>query len=210
MSDKERLRRAIRASLAGLSPELGRSAGARVAEQLASAGAFEQCSQVVLFASLPGEPDTGPIFAAARAAGRLCLLPRMLQDVDLEFVLVDDFGALVAGRYGVREPASAAPPQEVAGGSLVLVPRLAFDHDGGRLGRGAGYYDRALARIRSRAGGSRIVGVAFDVQLVDRVPMDSHDVRIDGVVTESGLVWTDPVRATAIATSEQRDAENDD
>jgi 5-formyltetrahydrofolate cyclo-ligase len=107
----------------------------------------------------------------------------------LEFVEVEAFEGLVRGRYGVLEPAAERPARSIRATGLVLAPGIAFDLRGGRLGRGAGYYDRALAPIGKRRDGPRFVGVAFDLQIVDRVPMQRHDVFMDAVVTESGLRW---------------------
>ena len=90
---------------------------------------------------------------------------------------------LIAGRHGIREPAadvSAVPPGEI---DLVLVPGLAFDEAGRRLGRGAGYYDRFLAPLSVAT-----VGVAFELQLVPEVPAGSGDVPVGAIVTERRFI----------------------
>lgn len=88
-----------------------------------------------------------------------------------------------SGRGGMLEPDPAIPGIDPSELSLVIVPGLAFDSSGNRLGRGAGFYDRFLSRADLRA---LKIGVAFDVQVVPRVPISSGDVAMDGVVTPSG------------------------
>ena len=108
---------------------------------------------------------------------------------NLEFAPVEDFEGLVSGRYGVREPGPDRLARSVAANALVLVPGLAFDRQGGRLGRGAGYYDRALADLRRRLDQTTVIGVGFAIQLIDRVPMTSSDERVDAILTEEALAW---------------------
>ncbi len=102
----------------------------------------------------------------------------------MEFRQIRSLGELVPGAWGIGVPpaeAPLAPPPDV-----ILVPGVAFDEWGGRLGRGGGFYDATLTSLP----GLRL-GVAFDIQLVERVPLAAHDERIHALVTESG-VWAIP------------------
>ncbi|QYK47361.1 MAG: 5-formyltetrahydrofolate cyclo-ligase [Phycisphaeraceae bacterium] len=96
---------------------------------------------------------------------------------------------LVVGRFGVSEPAATCakptkPPE------VVIAPGLAFDREGGRLGRGAGFYDRFVASLRrEHPGQSRIIGVCFGIQVVDRVPREATDEPMDEIWTEGGRIW---------------------
>lgn len=94
------------------------------------------------------------------------------------------------GAYGIPEPAPDAPPAPLAPGTLVLVPGLAFDAAGRRLGYGGGYYDRMLAAHRAEAESGAIVlaAFAFARQLVETVPAAPHDMRVHYVVTEDGVI----------------------
>ena len=186
--EKRRLRAALSRSLRSISSEQAEVAGRRAAQELVAWSGFAQASEIVVFASLAGELDTRPFLEATRSAGKTALLPRLHAE-DLEFVAVDDFEGLVSGRYGVLEPGPDCVARSVATNAIVLVPGLAFDTRGGRLGRGAGYYDRALAGLRRRSDSTTSIGVGFAIQIIDRVPMTSHDVRIDAVLTEDALVW---------------------
>jgi len=102
----------------------------------------------------------------------------------LGFYEIVDVGDLVAGAFGVREPGAGARRIEVAALEVLLVPGLAFDETGMRLGRGGGFYDRLLALPDLRA---RLVGVCFEVQVLPELPVEAHDRAVDAVVTENGV-----------------------
>jgi 5-formyltetrahydrofolate cyclo-ligase len=91
---------------------------------------------------------------------------------------------LVARVWGILEPADTAPVVEP---DVLLVPLLAFDRHGGRLGYGGGYYDRTIARLRS-VKSVIIIGLAFGAQELEQVPCDVHDERLDWVLTEDGPI----------------------
>jgi 5-formyltetrahydrofolate cyclo-ligase len=184
-SEKRRLRAELSSLLHDLPEDAPKRAGLCIARLLGRRADWVAAAEIGLFASLTHEVDTGPILEMAWSAGKRVLLPRMVGGSDLEFVPVEDLASLVVRRHGVREPAPGRPGRSFRPGAMLFVPGVAFDRRGGRLGRGAGYYDRALARIARGAARPRFVGVGFDVQIVDRVPMTEFDVFMDAVVTES-------------------------
>ena len=98
-----------------------------------------------------------------------------------------DWSELRPGRYGVLEPPAQAAVIRPEEGDLVLVPGVAFDRAGNRLGRGQGFYDRAFPASAPRP--PLLIGVAYQIQLVDAVPHAETDRRVDAVVTELGLHW---------------------
>jgi 5-formyltetrahydrofolate cyclo-ligase len=140
---------------------------------------------VGLYAAFDGELPTRPIFDALRDISVVCLFPR-LRGNDLDWVRVDDWsGDLTPGGRGMLEP--AGPPSEtLTAQDVVLLPGLAFDCHGGRLGRGGGHYDRAFVGQVDRPW---LVGVAYAFQCILEVPHDSRDVRIDAVITENGWAF---------------------
>lgn len=147
---------------------------------------------VAAYLSLPTEPGTGPLIDAVREAGHAVLLPR-IADERLEWVALTDGVTLVDGPMGIREPRGAAVPSDVlASVDLVLLPGLAVDGRGHRLGQGGGFYDRALAGVPAHAdGGPLRVVVLFEDEIVDDVPTEPHDCRVDAVLTPAGLVTFD-------------------
>lgn len=93
----------------------------------------------------------------------------------------------MAGAFGVQEPASSCPEISIADLDVVVMPGLAFDQRGARLGYGGGYYDEVAARVRA-GGRGFLVGVGFDFQLLERCPAGEGDVHIDCVVTDAQVV----------------------
>lgn len=136
---------------------------------------------VATFAALPGEPD---LLALLEALPEITwAFPRVVGS-DLAFHRIERADDLVAASYGIREPIDDHSTRlAIADIALFLVPGLAFDPPtGGRLGRGRGFYDRALAGAHP---GARFIGVGFDCQLI-RVPLEAHDRQLHVTVTESG------------------------
>jgi len=111
--------------------------------------------------------------------------PRTAARPAMEMIEVASPAALGPGRMGLREPAAGAAPASPQAIDVVLVPGVAFDRAGGRLGRGAAYYDTYLPRLRAEAAR---VGVAFADQVVEDVPAGAHDVRVDWVVTQDEVI----------------------
>ena len=146
---------------------------------------------MALFSTLAGEIDTTPVIRLAQRDGKQLYFPRMIPGTSLEFLHVSELGSMRHGRYRVLEPARDSESETLTTDAMILVPGVAFDWKGGRLGRGAGYYDRALAGFDRDVDRIQLVGVCFSVQLVDAVPMTSVDVRMDRVLTEDGFCETD-------------------
>ncbi len=139
---------------------------------VASLDDYAAADIVMAFVGVVGEPDTDPLFTRLERDGKVLALPRVVDDA-LVPALVGD--GLRAGRFGIAEPSGPAVPLESIG--LVLVPGLAFTGDGVRLGHGGGYYDRLLERCRCTT-----VGVCFAEQIVDVLPVQSHDVKVGRVL----------------------------
>lgn len=176
---KARLRAQMRGALAAITPAERAAAGEAAAERLAGFDPFRAARRVALFLATERELPTTPVIALCVGAGRAMAAPAF--DVAAGFYRLAHFEPDAPRRraaYGIEEPLH---PRWLEGEApdLWLVPGLAFDARGGRLGRGGGWYDRLLAG----AAGLR-VGWAFDRQLVDRVPMDVNDARMDWVITE--------------------------
>ena len=166
-----------------------RRATLRADQRAAGATALRQAllplatGRVAAYASAPTEPGTAPLLAALREAGVEVLLPVLRPDNDLDWALFED--ELVAGLRGTRQPPGPLLGRDaITDCRLVVVPALAVDHAGTRLGRGGGSYDRAL----SRANGY-VVAALFVGELHDRLPAEPHDRPVHGVVLpDRGLV----------------------
>jgi 5-formyltetrahydrofolate cyclo-ligase len=141
-------------------------------------------STVAGYAPLPGEPGGEPLPDALALACARLLLPILLTDRDLDWAQYA--GSLVPASLGLRHPAgSRLGVAALADAEVVVVPALAVDRRGVRLGRGGGSYDRALTRVDPAA---LVVAALYDGELVDALPAEPHDRPVDAVITPSGLI----------------------
>jgi 5-formyltetrahydrofolate cyclo-ligase len=181
---KAELRRDAAASRAALVRDMG-DIGARLVTSFASAILLKPQRIVAGYAPFRDEADPFPLLRFLAASGWTCALPAVVDtDEGLIFRAWHPGDPLAAGRYGIPAPDETAASVRP---DVVLVPLLAYDGAGRRLGYGAGYYDRALASLR-RTGHVLAVGIAYHGQRVAMVPAQDHDQRLDMIVTEQGAV----------------------
>ncbi len=134
---------------------------------------YAAAASVMAFVGCKGEPDTDPLFARIAADGKRLLLPRIERGM---LVVCDGSGPMAVSKFGVSEP--TGPPLPSSDVGFVIVPGLAFTADGGRLGYGAGFYDRFLSTLSAPN-----AGVCFAEQLVDELPLEPHDVLVQQVIS---------------------------
>ena len=163
-------------------PGVAEAAGRMVAAQILTAPEALAARRVGLYAALPDELPTRFCFESLRRRGRECLFPRSEDDGRLRFHRVAAWDELVRGRFGVLEPRAGAAEAVPGPGDLVLVPGIAFDAGGHRLGRGGGRYDAAFPP--GAAGPPLLFGIGYEFQVVDALPHGSRDRRMDAIVTE--------------------------
>jgi len=185
--EKRELRQQMIAARLALAPAEREALGRRAQQALVQSAWFARAGVVMLYLPIRGEVETADIAAAARAAGKRLVLPRVRKEPRRLWLHLW-VGEPEAGAYGIPEPLPSWPAISPAEIDLVAVPGVAFDRQGGRLGYGAGYYDRTLAEIRSANPAARFVGLAYGLQVVDRLPTGPHDVPLHGVATEDGLI----------------------
>ncbi len=185
LESKRQLRRKmLRRRRAVSSAEADRAARV-AAESLIGSQPARTARRIALYAALPGELPSRPLFDAVVENTGAALLPRTVDSERIEFFSVVRWEQLRPGRYGVPEPPADAPATPLEAGDLVVVPGLAFDSKGYRLGHGKGYYDRAFA---SGTGESPVlVGFGYEFQVVAEVPHGEMDRRMDVIVTERAI-----------------------
>ena len=171
-ADKTELRRRMRQVRDMVGDHLMRSVELWAA--VAALPEYRTATTVMAFVGCKGEPDTDPLFARLAAEGKRLVLPRV-QDGEIVVCSGDD--PRTNSRFGVSEPTGPALPVEIV--DFVIVPGLAFTEDGARLGYGGGFYDRFLTRLP----GVPNAAVCFTEQLVDTLPVEPHDVRVQRVVS---------------------------
>jgi len=147
------------------------------------AGHFEFDPGTVVSGYFPirSEIDPRPLMDMLRAKGARLCLPVVLDKTTIVFRELVRGADLIDTGFGTRGPDEQA---EVVDPSILIMPMSAFDLSGGRIGYGAGHYDRAIARIRGKGIKPTLVGMAFACQQVDEVPVESHDQPLDAVLTE--------------------------
>ncbi|MFO1394777.1 MAG: 5-formyltetrahydrofolate cyclo-ligase [Steroidobacteraceae bacterium] len=193
-ADPERAeRRRIRALRRSIPPAARAAAGRAIAGRLRRLGLARRGLRVAAYLAMPGEADLEAFLSAAAAADTRLCVPRVAsrRRRTLEFVELVPGAPLRRGAYGIAEPAVRGRRVRLREIDVVLVPMVAFDRDGHRLGMGAGYYDRALAPRRDRGRAFRrpkLVGVAYACQELASIRPRPWDVALDAVVTERELI----------------------
>ncbi len=177
---KATLRRSVRDARRALTPTQRLEASTAMTARLRRLPELRTARVVLVYAAMPEEVDVEEAARDLRARGVVTLYPRV-QGEDLALVPVTDITSLVAGHRRILEP--QGPPADPAIVDAALVPGVAFDLRGGRLGQGGGHYDRLLAGIED----AWRIGVAFSCQVVPRVPRDDHDIAMDVLVTDHSV-----------------------
>jgi 5-formyltetrahydrofolate cyclo-ligase len=186
---KQYIRRSLRAVRRGLS-EAERLARSRcVWERVAALACYQHARVVLGYMAFDHEVLTDGLMRRAMASGKQLVLPMVLGNRQgLALYVIEELERDVAPGYcGILEPqpqrTRAVAPETL---ELALIPGVAFDLRGGRLGLGAGFYDRLLSQLPR---GIPMVGLAFDFQVIPRLPLQPHDILLDAIVTESRVIW---------------------
>ncbi len=153
----------------------------RTSERLLRDSSLAKARTAALFHAKQPEPDLAPVAAELERRGVRTAWPCVTGGGRLEFRYAGTTGPFVTGAFGIREPAPGCEPAPLAGLDVIVVPALAYDRDGYRLGRGKGYYDRVLADPAFRG---RAIGVIPDGHLVDLLPREPWDRPVHAVITD--------------------------
>lgn len=188
---KRELRKKVQELRDSVDPEQRRILSAEVIENLWSVSDFRTADSILFFISFRSEVDTIPMIHRALSEDRIVCVPCTDSgNKDMMASRIYDFdNDLELGNYNILEPRGAClrplPPEEI---DVVLMPGVAFDLSGGRLGYGGGYYDRFLQKCSPRC---TLIAVAFEIQIIDHVPCADHDARIHKIVTEKRVIDCD-------------------
>jgi len=191
MVAKKGLRAKMKGVLSSLSQESKTAQSAAVTAKLLQLSSYQTARSVAVFLSMEDEVDTDMILEDILHTGKKCYIPKyFMNSSKMEMVRLQDrqdYTALPLTKWKIKQPADDDIREEaldcVDGLDLILVPGLAFTQTGARCGRGRGYYDTYLAMAKERLNNPPItVALAFKEQVVDNVPTDQHDFRIDHVL----------------------------
>ena len=182
--EKRRLRALAKASRGAIDPVQRAVAADALRDRLLADAPWRPGAVVAGYWPMGAEMDVRPLLGALAGAGWRCALPVVTaRDKPLEFRTWSPGDRLVPGGFGTSVPSLDRPS---AAPSLLLVPLLAFDARGFRLGYGGGYYDRTIAAMRADGDAVLAIGIAYAQQEMEAVPVEEFDQRLDGVATEHG------------------------
>lgn len=164
--------------------------GIAISNRLFQTDAYINCNMIFSYLSFRSEVDTREIIRQSVKEGKEVFIPRV-EDKDMDFYKVQDLEGLILSKFGIPEPPKEEKNryQEQSGLSypkLMFLPGLAFDLNGNRIGYGAGYYDRYLSAFPLTH--FYKIGLAYDFQVVDKIPSDEFDVQVDAIMTPSCLI----------------------
>ncbi|MEU3240298.1 5-formyltetrahydrofolate cyclo-ligase [Streptomyces anthocyanicus] len=189
---KRLLRRDLLAARNRMTPDDVRESADALARRALGLPEVAGAHAVAAYVSVGAEPGTLALLDALRARGVRVLLPALLPDNDLDWGEYTGAGSLARVRHGGRmelfEPAGERlGPEAVTRADVVLLPGVAVDGRGLRLGRGGGSYDRVLARLEAAGARPALLVLLYDGEVVEHVPAEPHDRPVDAVVTPSGV-----------------------
>ena len=195
--DKNTLRRRYTEVRDSLTPEDRAAAETAIYESLFSLPVWREASVVCGYMSVRGELDTAPILRRAASEGKTVALPVTITDASegrMIFRALPDgnFDRLAPARFGIPEPAEDCPELRPAdlSGALILVPALAFDREGYRLGYGGGYYDRFLQGLLEENIPATTVGLAFSACVTEILPRNPYDIPVQIILDERRIITT--------------------
>lgn len=180
---KDLMRKTLRLRRKRLSRSAQLTAAEAVTNRVTELPGWPAFRRIALYLANDGEVDTKPLSTGCRAAGKQLFLPVIDAGKMLHFAEWADGDKLLANRFGIPEPPPAATRCDARELDVVVLPLVAWDRRGGRLGMGGGFYDRTLAGVE----GPLLVGLAHSLQEVPAVPRDDWDVSLDFVVTDTAL-----------------------
>ena len=185
--DKKEIRRQILKERAKLSPEVHEAYSKKILDTIISTTYYKNANTIMCFVNFGSELDTKIIIQKAIDDGKRVLVPIALhQTRELIPSELDSMDELEPGYYNILTPKEEfkrpVDPLEI---DLVLVPGVAFDQDGHRVGYGGGFYDRFLIRLRSDA---RKIGIGFSLQIIQTAPREEFDLPVEMIISEKGVL----------------------
>lgn len=183
--DKKELRKHMLQKRNRLEENYRKQASAAITEAFLCSSAYQNSKTIFIYISYSSEVDTKEIITRAISDGKTVLVPLTDQvEKRMDAIQITDFNTqLCQSCCGILEPSFAStkpfPPEEI---DLIIVPAVAFDRKGYRVGYGGGYYDRYLSQARSAA----TIGLAYEESVIDEIPLEKHDQKVNCILTESG------------------------
>ncbi|WP_371370734.1 5-formyltetrahydrofolate cyclo-ligase [Sporomusa aerivorans] len=181
---KKDLRKSVLAVRRSMDREQVRAGSDKIADHLCAWPVYQSAKNVMLYLAMPDEPHMDKVISPALSAGKTICVPHIRDRGIMDAAIIANMDDLVVGEYNLLTPNPATlkllDPGEL---DLIIVPGVAFDKDGRRLGMGAGFYDRFLLKAQK----TELIGAAWAAQIMEKVPTDDHDRLVNFLVTENGI-----------------------
>lgn len=181
METKKAIRDKIKQKRAALSLEEQQAKSHQIFCALTSHPLYKSAEDIYCYVSFDGEVDTKNLVESSLKMGKKVAVPKILVNNVMEFYYINSTRELTEGHYGILEPRPVNKAPGIC--ALVVMPGVAFDKSGGRIGYGKGYYDAYLKHHPSL----RRIALAFEFQCMESLPREEHDVAPEFLVTEKGI-----------------------
>lgn len=182
--DKSNLRRMCKEKISNTPPRFFKEWGKRISELIFETDDWKNAETVFVFVSMKNEIDTSPLLKNALKNGKQLCVPRITGDGTMDAVEIKKLSELKIGKFGILEPIADCPTVKQEEIDIVLLPCLAADEQGNRLGKGGGFYDRFCEKICCK----KIILCPELLLNNEIIPTDAHDVAADAVVTETKII----------------------
>src|SRR3989338_4363442 len=187
MDKKKSIRETVMKKRDSMTTDEVKAKSLAIAEKLMTTVEYQKADAVLFYAAKGNEVATRDMIETALEEGKRVLLPiTNTAAKEIEVSEITDYASdLKKGVFGIMEPKKKIAAGAVGGIDAVIVPGVAFDREGHRLGYGHGYYDKLLHKLTGKNAGMVKIGLAYDCQMVEKLPRESHDHPMDMIVTES-------------------------
>jgi 5-formyltetrahydrofolate cyclo-ligase len=190
MQDKAGVRKELLGKRDSIPPEVRKTKNRIIREGLLSLGEFRNAGIIFFFASFRSEVDTTELIKISLSMGKRVVLPKVdTATHDLLLFEVRDLGDLTPGYMGIPEPSAEAGQMSVNDVDIVIIPGAGYDASGNRVGYGGGYYDRLLSGLKKDI---PVIAPAYEEQVLDSVPSEPHDMRVNLIVTDRRTIRCGP------------------
>lgn len=186
LNTKPEVRRYYKQLRKNLSPKVKTKLDDKIAENLFALDEYKSCKTLLAFVSKDIEVDTERIITQAFSDGKAVAVPRCISDKIMKFYIIESYSDLESGYFGLLEPKKSCPELKDFNNSICLVPGLAYDKHGYRVGFGKGYYDRFLGEYKGVS-----VGVCYSNFIDEQLPKDEFDRPVDILITDNRIFRKD-------------------
>ncbi|KEH97840.1 5-formyltetrahydrofolate cyclo-ligase [Clostridium massiliodielmoense] len=182
MNQKDKIRRIIKEGRNTLTEESKKIKDDKIFNKIINSEYYKKSNVIFLYVSFQGEVDTHKLIKHSLNIGKVICVPKVISKKEgMEAIKINSFNELKNGKYDILEPKDICNKIYINDIELILMPGVAFDENGGRIGYGGGFYDRFLNKIDSRI---PKIALAYDFQVFENIPCEEHDIKVDGIITD--------------------------